>query len=229
MAQKNTPHAGYSRAIIQRKLEFKSLQAQRVMHRSFNKLQQSVFSVSVILKIISDDEDEIAKIDDYIDEHFIETEKEMVLEQNRIRQILDDNGIEETATYSKPKVYEVQLDSPRANTFLRLVGHLDALILLIDTAWLCGELTDKQKKQTSFQWQQRLIKLAARIMGLEKRARIAAFNQGKADEVEAQAPVDTSENDAEMDAEMDAEATASMTDEIPLLDQSNSAPAASSA
>ncbi|MBX2808144.1 MAG: hypothetical protein KTR20_05875 [Cellvibrionaceae bacterium] len=219
MTQKHTPHAGHSRAIIQRKVEFRSLQAQRVMHRSFNKLQQSVFSVSVILKIISDDEDEISKIDDYIDEHFIETEKELTLEQSRIRQILDDNGIEEMASYSKPKAYDVQLDSPRANTFLRLVGHLDALILLIDTAWLCGELTDKQKKQTSFQWQQRLIKLAARIMGLEKRARIAAFNQGKGDEVDAQAPVDTSERDAEMDAE----ATATLEETMPLLAQTDEA------
>lgn len=200
MTQTNTVNSPYSRAIIQRTVEFNSLQAQRVMHRSFEKLKQSLFSLSVILRIISDNETEIEKIDAYIDEQFVSAEEDLATEQARLRKVLEDNGIEDLAGYSKPETYKIELDSPRANTFLRLIAQLDNLMLLIDTAWLCGEFDDKQKKNATFQWQQRLIKLAGRIIALEKRARVAATKKGKDDEVQAQAPVDTSETDSEVAA-----------------------------
>ena len=200
MTQTNTVNSPYSRAIIQRTVEFNSLQAQRVMHRSFEKLKQSLFSLSVILRIISDNETEIEKIDAYIDEQFVSAEEDLATEQARLRKVLEDNGIEDLAGYSKPETYEIELDSPRANTFLRLIAQLDNLMLLIDTAWLCGEFDDKQKKNATFQWQQRLIKLSGRIIALEKRARLAATKKGKGDEVQAQAPVDTSDTDSEVAA-----------------------------
>ncbi|MFC1380862.1 MAG: hypothetical protein G8D84_19315 [gamma proteobacterium symbiont of Clathrolucina costata] len=178
------------------------------MHRSFEKLKQSLFSLSVILRIISDNETEIEKIDAYIDEQFAAVETDIAAEQARLKKVLADNGIEDLANYSKPESYEVEIDSPRANTFLRLNSQLDNLMLLIDTAWLCGEFDDKQKKNATFQWQQRLIKLAGRIIALEKRARVAATKKGKDEEVQTHAPVDTSETDAEVAAaaaEADAE------------------------
>ncbi|MCG7878821.1 MAG: hypothetical protein AB2669_07950 [Candidatus Thiodiazotropha endolucinida] len=200
MTQTNTVNSPYSRAIIERTVEFNSLQAQRVMHRSFEKLKQSLFSLSVILRIISDNETEIEKIDAYIDEQFVSAEEDLATEQARLRKVLEDNGIEDLAGYSKPETYKIELDSPRANTFLRLIAQLDNLMLLIDTAWLCGEFDDKQKKNATFQWQQRLIKLAGRIIALEKRARVAATKKGKDEEVQAKAPVDTSETDSEVAA-----------------------------
>jgi hypothetical protein len=200
MTNTNNINSPYSRAIINRTIEINSLQAQRVMHRSFEKLKQSLFSLSVILRIISEDESEIETIDAYIDEHFVSVEKDLATEQARLKQVLDDNGIEDLACYSKPETYKIELDSPRASTFLRLVIQLDKLMLLIDTAWLCGEFDDKQKKNATFQWQQRLIKLAGRIIVLEKRARSAATKKGKDDEVMAQAPVDTTVTDSEVAA-----------------------------
>lgn len=200
MTQTNTVNSPYSRAIIQRTVEFNSLQAQRVMHRSFEKLKQSLFSLSVILRIISDNETEIEKIDAYIDEQFASAEEDFATEQARLRKVLEDNGVEDLAGYSRPETYKIELDSPRANTFLRLIALLDNLMLFIDTAWLCGEFDDKQKKNATFQWQQRLIKLAGRIIALEKRARVAATKKGKDEEVQAQAPADTSETDSEVAA-----------------------------
>lgn len=200
MTQINTVNSPYSRAVIKRTVEFNSLQAQRVMHRSFEKLKQSLFSLSVILRIIADDESEIEKIDAYIDEQFNSVESDIATEQARLRKVLEDNGIEDLAGYSKPSTYSIEIDTPRAHTFLRLISQLDNLMLLIDTAWLCGEFDDKQKKNATFQWQQRLIKLSGRIIALEKRARVAATKKGKDEEVESQAPVDTSETDSEVAA-----------------------------
>lgn len=200
MAKTHAVNSHYSRAVVCRTVQIDSLQAQRVMHRSFEKLKQSLFSLSVILPIVSDDEAEIEAIDGYIDEQFLSAEQELATEQARLRKILEDNGIEEVAGYSKPETHKIEIDSPRANAFLRLVTQLDGLMKLIDTAWLLGEFDDKQKKNATFQWQQRLIKLAGRVIALERRARSAAKNKGKGDEVETQAPADTTDFDAEIAA-----------------------------
>jgi hypothetical protein len=189
----NIVNSPYSRAIIERKVSFKSLQAQRVMNRSFDKLKQALFSISVILPIISQDEEEIESITAYIDEQFSSAESEINSARDQISKILEDNGIEQMAQYSKPEEFVVELDTPKAGTFLRLVSELDLLMGLIDTAWLSGEFDDKQKKNSTFQYQQRLIKLAGKLISLEKRARVAASKRGKGDEVEEKAPVDNAE------------------------------------
>ena len=205
-------HSPYSRAIIERTVEFKSLQAQRVMNRNFERLKQSLFSLSVILRIITDNEEEIEKIDTYIGDQFSAAENELAAAKAQLKKILEDNGIDNLADYSKPETYHVTLDTPRANTFLRLVSQLDELMVYMDTAWLAGEMDDKQKKNATFQWQQRLIKLSARIIELEKRSRVAAEKKGKTEEVEANAPMDT----AETDAEVVAASKAVETEEMPL-------------
>lgn len=38
------------------------------------------------------------------------------------------NGIEQMAQYSKPEEFVVELDTPKAGTFLRLVSELDLLM-----------------------------------------------------------------------------------------------------
>jgi len=209
MPQNNVKNSPHSRAILKRTVELNSLQAQRVMKRSFEKLKQSLFSQAVILRIITDNEAGIEKFDSYISEQFTTTEEDLAKENARLIKVLEDNGIEVQVSYSKPESYKIELDSPRANTFLRLITQLDDLMLLIDTAWLCGEFDDKQKKTATFQWQQRLVKLAGRIIALEKRARISATKKGKDEEVQALAPVDTSLTDPDVAAATD-EAAANM-------------------
>lgn len=196
----HTASSPYSRAIIHRKICLNSLQAQRVMSRSFEKLRQSLFSLSVILPILSKDEDEIEAIDTYITEQFGTVETDLAQAVGQLKKVLEDNGIEETAHYSQPETYELVLDTPKTTTFLRLVADLDELMLLIDTAWLLGEFDDKQKKNATFMWQQRLIKLAGRLINIEKRARAAASKSGKTEEVEEKAPTDTTETDPELAA-----------------------------
>ena len=194
----NEVKSPYSRAIMHRTISLNSTQAHHVMNRSFNKLKRSLFSLSVIMPIISDDEEEVETIDAYISEQFAIVESELAAEVGRFGKLIEDNGIDERAEYSSPVNFEVVLDTPKAGAFLRMVSDMDQLMALIDTAWLCGELDNKQKKNATFSWRQRLIKLAGRIIGIERRARVAADRQGKGDIVEENAPIDNSEIDTEM-------------------------------
>lgn len=187
-----------SRAYINRTVSFGSFQAQKVMTRSYDALRRSLFQLSVILRIISSNEAEIEKIDQYVEDQFTTLQKELAVEQARIKKILEDNGIEDYAVFSKPEKFEPVIDSRRANTFLRLIGDLDELMVLIETAWLTGEFDDRQRRTATLNWQQRLIKLAARIIALENRARNAATKKGKDDQVQEQAPATTDEHSTEV-------------------------------
>jgi len=199
MPASKKPNSPSSRASISRTITVNSYQAHRVMHRSLDRLRRALFSISVILPIIVENDEELEEIDAYIDNEFSNLEKSLLEAQARARKILEDAGIEEVTTYSNPIDYTVEVDSPRINVFLRLIIHLDTLINLIDTTWLSGEIDDKQKKIHTYQWQQRLIRLAGRISGLENKARAAAKKKGKDSEVQEQAPEHIeAENDTEM-------------------------------
>lgn len=198
--QKNQPvNSPNSRPTLTRVITFGSLQAQQVMHRSYKKLSQSLFSISVILKIIAKEaEDDIEKLDELIDTLFDEVTKDLDDAKARITKLLEECGVEQMATYSNPADYTIDVDSPRASRFLTIIKRLDELMLLIDTGWLTGELNDKQKKEQTYMWRQRVMKMAGRIIRIEHQARIAASAKGKDDEVAKQAPVDTTETDEEL-------------------------------
>lgn len=186
-----------SRAVFKENITFRSLQAHHVMDRCFDKLNRSLFSISVILQITCN-EDKIDQINEVIDGYFSEVEKDLSIQVEQMKKILDDNGVETLAGYTKPRIFELEIYSPRMKKFLMLVNSLDELIRLIDTVWFAAELTDKQKKVAGIQWRQRLIKLSGRVINIERRARNDAANQGKNEEVEAAAPSDTSETDVEV-------------------------------
>ncbi|EOS8495043.1 hypothetical protein ACNPQG_005291, partial [Klebsiella pneumoniae] len=78
--------------------------------------------------------------------------------------------------------------SPQVAQFAHLIRKLDTLMGIVDTLWLNTVLTSKQRTDATYQWQQRLIKLAGRIIGIEKRARISAHSKGKEGEVAEAAP-----------------------------------------
>ncbi len=96
---------------------------------------------------------------------------------------MEDNGIDMMPGYTNPNEYTIEINSPQVAQFAHLIRKLDTLMGIVDTLWLNTVLTSKQRTDATYQWQQRLIKLAGRIIGIEKRARISAHSKGKEGEV----------------------------------------------
>lgn len=163
----------YSRPVFTRKVEIHSLQAQNILTRSYKRLSQSLFQTSVIMKINYTPE-EIEKVDATIDKAFDEDERAIAAEKARIMQLLADSDIHDIASYTHREEFTLNIDTPRAARFIRLVMGVDELVGLIDTLWLNAEISDHIKKDLTFKHQQRLIKTAASIIGLENRTRAAA-------------------------------------------------------
>jgi hypothetical protein len=72
--------------------------------------------------------------------------------------------------------------------FVTLIRRLDRLMISLDTLWLNAVLTNRQRADGNFAWQQRIIRLARRVIEIEVRARKSARVKGKEGEVEAVAP-----------------------------------------
>lgn len=165
-----------SKAVIKKNVGLNTLQAQKVLKRSFSRLGESMFSASVVLRGRCDREivDEVIGL---IEEHFDAVDSEMKKTEDQTSALLEQHGISDSPDYSNRMVYEVEIKAPLAMRFIGLVERLDVLISRFDTLWLSSVLTDSQRSDWTFQWQQRLIKMASRVMGIEKSARQKADKQ----------------------------------------------------
>lgn len=195
----------YSRPVFRQALNVNSLQAQRVMERSFDRVSNALFSLDVILRIIGDQK-EIDQIEEIVQGHIDKVSEDMTKAMTQLQKVMTDNGIEAVPGYSAPVEYSIEITSPQVAQFARLIRNLDSLMSLVDTLWLNSILSSQQRSDATYEWQQRLIKLAGRIIGMEKRARISAHTKGKAQEVNEAAP-EQETTDPELSSEAEADDT----------------------
>lgn len=192
--QKRESRAPLSIPVYRQTLSLSSLQAQRVMNRSFAAAAGSLFRIDVIIRILGKEED-VDEVEALIRKMIKELAHDMDKELSGADQLLVDGGIETLPEYTHPRDFEIEIKSPQIANFARLVTKLDQLMLRVDALWINGLMPNKQRARTTYQWQQRLLGLAGRVIGYEKRARIAAYRAGKETEVENLAPMRDQEAD----------------------------------
>jgi hypothetical protein len=195
------PEGPRSRAVLKKKMTLNSLQAQRVMHRSFERVSRSLFCTDVILQIIAEP-DEIAAVDEVINNHFEQLDKDLQEKVDQTKVLMEQNGIVGMIEYTNPHEYSIEITSPGINQFATLVQKLDNFIAMMDTLWLNQLIKNDQRSSLLFQWQQRLIRLASQIIKLENRTRIAARKKGKQAEVDQMAPEIQMDDDPELNGEI---------------------------
>lgn len=159
----NINRAQYSRPVFHTVLKINSLQAQRVMKRSFSRVAYSLFSMDVVLRIITDQE-VVDQLESMIQEFMTETSLELDRAAEHLEALKKCHGIEAMPSYSNPIEYPIEITSPQVAQFAHLVSKLDNLVGIIDTLWLNMVLTSKQRKDEVYQWQQCLNKLASSII-----------------------------------------------------------------
>jgi len=189
----------YSKPIFEQSFTINSLQAQRVVDRVFRRTVSALYGIDVILRIISD-ENEIDEVEQIITQLIEDCSKAVESEQIRLDKLLESNGINEMPNYTDPITFNARVSSPQVGQFVGLVRKLDALMISMDTLWLSSVLSNKQRVDGNYAWQQRIIKLARRIIDIEIRARKSAQAKGKEVEVEQAAPA-TDEDITEEDTD----------------------------
>ncbi len=185
---------------FQQQLSLGSFQAQKVMKRSFSKLNEALFSIGVKLQVICD-RDEVDAVEEVLNENFKKIIADIQEELTRLNKLLSDNGITATVDYTNALSYKIAVKSPQTAMFLALVKQLDQIIAAIDALWLNAVITSRQRSDGTYQWQQRLIRLAGKVIGIEKRARLAAYRKAGNSEEAAATEEELKAHEAEEKAE----------------------------
>ena len=177
-------------------VSFGSFQAQKVMKRSFDKLNEALFSIGVRLQVICEQE-EMDSVEEIVNGYFQAAMKSVSEEKDRLSKMLEDNGIAITPDYSNVITYKVSIMSPQAAMFLGMVKELESLVSMIDTLWLNSIFTSRQRKDATYQYQQTMIRLAGKVIGTEKRVRMAAYKKNGDQEEAKKAEKELAEHEAE--------------------------------
>jgi hypothetical protein len=128
------------------------------------------YAIDVILRIIGDSQ-EADTVESMVCEMIAERANEIKGEQAMFDKFHEDNGITAIPRYTHPGQVQIRIVQPQAAQFAALLQKMDALMISLDTFWLCGVMGNKQRGNGVYQWQQRLLRLGRRIVDTEKRAR----------------------------------------------------------
>jgi len=174
------PHI--SRPIFERTFNINSEQAIRVIRNSYNRLMVSLYAIDVILRIIGREET-VDEIEGIVGQMIAECAEQLQQEKLRLEKLKADNGITETPTYTHPREFVAKIASPQISQFVELIRLLDQLMIVMDTLWLCQVISNKHCIDARYQWQQRLQRLANKIVTIEKHAHQAAYAQGHGEDI----------------------------------------------
>jgi len=168
------------------KVRLHSFHAQQVFDRGFELCATSIFSLSVVLRIIGTDEqarDVEGVVDDRLNKMFEDIRGEVA----RLDKLAETHGIEFAGIdYSHPKEIEAKITSPRAVRYIGLIREFDALVAKLDTLWLSSVIPDGIYSRSIYDWKRRILRLAGTIRSISGRAMTAARRKesGIADKVE---------------------------------------------
>ncbi|RME59354.1 hypothetical protein D6779_04430 [Candidatus Parcubacteria bacterium] len=167
-----------SRPVMQRSVELNTLQMQKVMRRSFDKLSVALFSLEVVIRrIVSRDEDAVRFMDEAeetISGILQQVDDDLTKDIEQVKLLQEENGIEDMPSYTAPETFDVEISSPHAGRYLNLVKKCDGFLKNVDGLWINGVFTSRQRDNAGYQWQRRLIRTANRIMDLDYKARSLA-------------------------------------------------------
>jgi translation elongation factor EF-Ts len=171
-----------SRPVFERTFKVNSEQAIRVIRNSYERLIRSLYAIDVILRIVGQ-EQAVDEIETIVSSMIAECAEQLQQEKLRLETLKSDNGITETPTYTHPREFVAKIASPQIAQFIELIRLLDQLMMIMDTLWLCQVIDNKHCVDARYHWQQRLQRLANRIVTIERKAHREAYAQGHGEEV----------------------------------------------
>ncbi|RYY74431.1 MAG: DUF1845 domain-containing protein [Gammaproteobacteria bacterium] len=173
-----------SRAVMYRPITLLSLHAQRVIWRQFLGLRRSLFSISVILPLVfQDDHESIEAVEKSIETRFSEARKTLTTSKQQLQETLKSDGINNVFDFNNKLELNVAIDTPLASQFVDLVLLLDELVQYIETVWLSGNIDNKHRNIEVNKWEKTLMRLSVTLIQHERRVKNAAKQKGIATEV----------------------------------------------
>lgn len=172
----------YSRPVLQRTMVLRSEQAQRIMAREGDRVLRSLHAIAVVFRATLPMElaDRIEAESGALIE---EGAQALATEIARVSALRENEGVTVIPVYSHPGELPIRILCPRALDFLSMVEGLDELMVLIDSLWLSGLLTNRHRSEAAYQWQQRILRIARRIAAIESQVRSRSASETEPDPI----------------------------------------------
>jgi hypothetical protein len=172
----------FSRPVFDQSIRIQSNHAQRLLDRGFLLVVRALYGIDVVLRIIGDDE-EMDQVEEIMGQLIGELAEELKTGHARLAQLRESNGISATPRYTNPKRITVHISSPQLAQYTALIEELDRMMTVMDTLWLTGVLSNKQRADGAYEWRTRVLRTGREIIEIERRARASAEKRGKGEEL----------------------------------------------
>ncbi len=151
-----------SRPAIIKTLLLQSEQAQNVYRKNFRQLDRHAFSISIISRARMHQE-KAEKAEYKISEMFAKVNDDLGLHIDRLKHLYQKSSIEEQCTMSNPLSVKAKITTRLSMEFLALIEKLDCFLCLFEPLVILGQISYEQRQSVTFQWQDRLNKLATSV------------------------------------------------------------------
>jgi Tfp pilus assembly protein PilO len=175
----------FSRPVFDEHITIHSDHAQRLLDRGLFKVAAALYAIDVILRIVGDDT-EMDQVEAVVTALIGDCAQAMHGEEARLEALRKQSGLSRIPRYLAPRSLTVHVSSPQMAQYTALIQSLDRLMIGIDTLWLSGVMSNKQRANGCYEWRIRLLRVGREIVTLERRARASADRQGMSDEVRAE-------------------------------------------
>ena len=168
----------YSRPVLERNLTLRSEQAPRIMSREGDRVMRSLHAIAVVFRATLPQAaaDQLERESGKLIEEGAEA---LANEIQRVSAIRASEGVTLMPHYSHPSDIPIRILCPQSLDFMAMVEGLDELIMLIDSLWLSGLLTNRNRAEAAYQWQRRILRIARKIAAIEMAVRAGVKGPGE--------------------------------------------------
>ena len=159
-----------SMPFLEQTATLKSFHAQQVYRRTYAIGEEALFTLSVILRALTSEE-ECIKVDEVVNQKIAELQKAIFDEQTRLEKLADTYGIQVSGIpYSAPMDVTVKVTSPRAVAWMSIIRDLDRLVELFDVLWLSHVIKDGEHAKGIFTTKRKVWRMANELRTLAIRS-----------------------------------------------------------
>lgn len=178
----------HSRPVFDRPIRIHSEYARRLVSlRQFRPTMTALYGIDVILRIVASEE-EADQVEVVIASRLTELSEAIVAERERLQQALERHDLTQVRPrYTHPVDLRVQIASPHIGAYTHLILELDQVMMAIDTLWLSGLLSSKERTAIEIGWRNRLGRAGQSFIELHRYAYAEAERRGQREAVDREA------------------------------------------
>lgn len=154
-----------TRPVFKKQIILHSLQAQRVLKRTYGRLMTDLHTIGTICRIHATNE-HADKLDVSVHALFDQLKLDIEKALSQADQQRSENGILDLPEYTRVIRYTVDITSPHCHKYLNIIGKQDQLNRVLDALMLTDVMPERERDQQVYHWQRTVFQASNEIRKL---------------------------------------------------------------